>query len=146
MARILLEALAELAKGAGDGSRHSRYRIITTPPNKQTSPGRQVQHDWTLAQEAKKTIEHLFRAKSMSVEADLRHAKRVPHDRKLEITWNDGTRWRCQLDHGFGFLRVARAVPHPFEASPQRQAKALAAARFDVEAKGPGLTYVFGLE
>ncbi len=146
VARILLEALAELAKGAGDGSRHSRYRIITTPPNKQTSPGRQVQHDWTLAQEAKKTIEHLFRAKSMSVEADLRHAKRVPHDRKLEITWNDGTRWRCQLDHGFGFLRVARAVPHPFEASPQRQAKALAAARFDVEAKGPGLTYVFGLE
>ena len=146
VARILLEVFAELARAAGDGLHDARFRILTTPPNERASPGRQVQDDWTLAQDAKKTIEHLFHTASISASVVLRNAKRTPHERKLEITWDDGTRWHCHLDHGFGFVRTARTVSHSFSDSPQRQAKALAAATFDVDATGPGRAYVFGLE
>lgn len=146
VARVVLEVLIELAKAAGDGSRDTHYRILTTPPNKRARQGRHIGDDWTLTQEARPTIEHLFGTASIPLDITFRGTKRVPHARELEITWEDDTRWRCHLDHGFGFVQPSRLVLHPFDASPQRQAKALATATFDLDPTGPGRTYVFGLE
>ncbi len=146
VARILLEVVTELATTAGDGARDARFRVLTTTPAKRASQRQWIQDDWTLTREAKAAIEHLFGTTPLPLEIVFRSSKRVPHERKFEITWDDETRWRCHLDHGFGFLRPARDVPHAFDASPQRQAKALASARFDLDTTGPGRAYVFGLD
>ena len=145
VARILLEIFTELQK-AGGISPATNLRILSTPPAKRPAFGQDIRDDWTLAQHQKGAIEHLFATTSLSVAVTTRRPQRVAHERKLEIKWNDGSRWRCHLDHGFGFLRPAQAVPHPFQNPIPRQAKALANATFDLLATAPGHAYVFGLE
>ena len=145
VARILLEIFTELHK-AGGVSPDSNLQILSTHPAKRASYGQDIRDDWTLAQHQKGTIERLFETASLSVAVTLRRPQRVGHARRLQVTWDDDTRWRCHFDHGFGFLRPAQSVPHPFQDPLPRQAKALANAAFDLFATAPGHAYVFGLE
>ena len=144
-ARLVSEMFAGLVAITGDATSEARLRIVTTPQDRQKRSGRVVWDDWMSGQEAKKVIERLFAAKSMSVGVTLLDVKRAPHARECRIVWEGGGVWRCHLDHGFGFLRAAKPVPHSFAASAERQGNALATVEFDVEVKVPGVAYVFGV-
>ena len=146
VARLVSELFAGLVAIAGDATSGARLRIVTTPQDKQKWHGRMVRDDWTSGQEAKKVIECLFAAKSMSVDVTLLDVKRAPHARECRIVWEGGEVWRCNLDHGFGFLRAARPMPHSFAASAERQGNALAAVDFNLEVHMPGVAYVSGVE
>ena len=146
VARLVSEIFSELIAMAGGVMSGAQLRIVTTPPDKPGRRRRWVQDDWATGQEAKKAIERLFSAKSMSIDLTLRDIKQAPHERECRITWESGGTWRCHLDHGFGFLRTVDQVPHPFSASTERQGTALAKVELDIAVKRPGVVYVFGVE
>ena len=146
VARLVLEMFDELVSIAGGAMAETRLRIVTTPPDRPARSRRWVQDDWATGQEAKKAIERLFSTKSMSIDIALRDIKQTPHERECRVAWDDGGTWRCHLDHGFGFVRAAQQVPHPFSASTERQGTALAKVEFEIRVMRPGVVYVFGVE
>ena len=146
VARLVSEMFDELVSIAGGATPGPRLRIVTTPPDRPARSRRWVQDDWATGQEAKQAIERLFSSKSMSIDITLRDIRRAPHERECRVVLDDGGMWRCHLDHGFGFLRAAKQVPHPFSASTERQGAALANVEFDIGVKRPGVVYVFGVE
>lgn len=145
-ARLVCEVFATLDDMVPESMEASRFRVVTATPGKSTRRGWLVGHDWTSRREIKKAIEAVFRAKSMVVEVTVRDVKHVRHERTCEIVWVDQRRWRCHLEHGFGFMRTVDGVRHQFDASPERQGTAVANAGFDVESKEPGIVYVRGVE
>ena len=146
VARLVSEIFGELIAMADGAMSGARLRIVTTAPRRSGRSRRWVEDDWATGQEAKKTIERLFSAKSMSIDLTLRDIKRAPHVRECRVVWESGSVWRCRLDYGFGFLRPAEQVPHPFSASTERQGTALAKVELDIAVKEPGVVYVFGVE
>ena len=146
VARLVSEVFGKLVALTGGGRSGTRLRIVTTPPDRPARNRRWVQDDWATGQEAKRTIEQLFAAKSMLVDVTLRGIKRAPHARECRIVWEDGARWRCHLDHGLGFVRTDEQVPHSFTASTGKQGTTLARVEFDIAAKRSGLAYVYGVE
>ena len=146
VARLVSEIFGKLVAMADGAMSGARLRIVTTAPRRSGRSRRWVEDDWTTGQEAKKTIERLFSARSMSIHLALRDIKRAPHVRECRVVWESGSVWRCRLDHGFGFLRTAEQVPHPFSASTDRQGTALAKVELDIAVKEPGIVYVFGVE
>ena len=143
VARLLLEVLAQLVQISGDATRDTRFRVVTAHPAKPRSRPQYVHDDWATPREAKNTIARLFAARSLEVEISHRKQKQVPHERIFRITWEDGLRWECHLDHGFGFMKTAGPrVTHDFDASAERQARMLEAADFDVIPNGRGIAYV----
>ena len=146
VALLVSEVFAELSRAGGEAADATRFRVVTTPPPKSTRAGWLVVDDWSTRQELKRTLEAVLGAKSMRVEVTLRDVKHMPHERTLRIVWTDQRTWRCHLDQGFGFMRTVNTVRHQFDASPQRQATALAAEDFDVQPKGQGIVYVSGVD
>ena len=146
VARLAFEMFDELVSIAGGAMAETLLRIVTTPPDRPARSRRWVQDDWATGQEAKKAIERLFSTKSMSIDIALRDIKQTPHERECRVVWDDGGTWRCHLDHGFGFVRAAQQVTHPFSASTERQGTALAKVEFEIGVKRPGVVYVFGVE
>ena len=104
VARLVSEILDELITMADGAMSGARLRIVTTAPRRSGRSSRWVEDDWATGQEAKKTIERLFSAKSMSIDLTLRDIKRAPHVRECRVVWESGSVWRCRLDHGFGFV------------------------------------------
>ena len=146
IARLVCEVFEELNEMVPEATAGPRFRVVTSAPAKSSRPGWLVGHDWTSRGEIKKAIEAVFAAKSMGVEVTVRDVKQVPHERTCRIVWRDQRRWRCHLEHGFGFVGTVGSVRHPFEAPPESQGTAVANAAFDVESKGPGIVYVRGVE
>ena len=146
VARLVSEIFGELIAMADGAMSGARLRIVTTAPRRSGRSRRWVEDDWATGQEAKKTIERLCSAKSMSIHLALRDIKRAPHVRECRVVWESGSVWRCRLDHGFGFVQAAEQVPHPFSASTERQGTALAKVELDIAVKEPGIVYVFGVE
>ena len=104
VARLVSEIFGELIAMADGAMSGARLRIVTTAPRRSGRSSRWVEDDWATGQEAKKTIERLFSAKSMSIDLTLRDIKRAPHVRECRVVWESGSVWRCRLDHGFGFV------------------------------------------
>ena len=146
IARLVCEVFEELNEMVPEATPGPQYRVVTSPPAKSTRAGWLLGHDWTSRREIKKAIGAVFATKSMGVEVTVRDVKHVPHERTLRIVWTDQRRWRCHLEHGFGFLRTVGSVPHQLDGPPERQGTALANAEFDVEPRGPGIVYVRGVE
>ena len=147
VARLLLEVLAHLVQIGGDATRDTQFRIVTVRSANAKSRLQYVQDDWAKPHEAKSTIACLFAYRSIEVEISHRKRKQVPHERVFRIAWEDGLRWECHLDHGFGFMKTAAPrVTHGFDASPERQAKLLATADFNLIPNGRGIAYVSGIE
>ncbi|MYI46653.1 MAG: DEAD/DEAH box helicase [Gemmatimonadetes bacterium] len=147
VARLLLEVLAQLVQIGGDATRDTRFRVVTVHPANLKYRPQFVQDDWAKPLEAKNAITRLFATRSMEVEISHRKPRHVPHERILQITWEDGRSWDCHLDHGFGFMTTAaRRVTHDFDASAERQAKLLATADFNLIPNGRGIAHVSGIE
>ena len=146
VARLLLEVLAHLVSIGGNAFLGTRFQIVTTPPTKSRFAPRWVHDNWKTAREAEAAIVRLFASRPIEVQVIHSKAKRFPHERTLQITWEDGRSWRCHLDHGFGFMRTTRQVAHDFHASADLQGTALAKAKFELTSAGRGIAYVSGIE
>ncbi len=145
-ARLVAEMFAGIVALGGQAVGEATFRLLTTPPMQISRTSRLVQDNWATGQDAKRVIERLFPAKEISVKVTLGNRNRVKHERECRVVWEDGARWRYRLDQGFGFMRAVGHVRHHFGLSVEKQAKALAAAEFDVEPRDPGYLYVYGLE
>lgn len=145
-ARAVAEMLDGLRKIAPEATANAAFRLLTTGPTERRRSAHWLNDNWPDAREMKDALEATFEAKALGVAVTLGDYQRVRHPREFSIAWEDGRRWRYRLDQGFGFVHAVGSHTHPFRESAEAQGKALASAKFEVEAKDPGYAYVYPVE
>jgi len=66
----------------------------------------------------------------------------MPHERSLEVLWENGEKLVATLDQGFGAWRAAGRPRHDFVADAVAQAGALTQLGFDIRLDGAGTAII----
>ena len=130
----LFEGLSGFTGGLSFDTQISIYttkleRIITDQP-------RRIYHDWRDSEDRREVVNAYFRKKFTNFNWDDEYAtSETPHERKLELIWDDGTHINITLDQGFGYWRIINGVKteFPFEYDVVQQVNWLSKANFMVE-------------
>jgi DEAD/DEAH box helicase domain-containing protein len=150
VARILYEALRELASTRGGIGSETRIHISTVGAQNTRQPTAPW-HDWDSAHDQQTVLEQLFAALAPTT-VSLGDRRTSRHDRELVLHWQD-TKLRIALDWGFGFLSLEQP-PHdrrrgfPFGQSARIQVERIRKLEGKVfnASRTPAVVYVSGLQ
>jgi len=145
----LLAGVVRALEHSGVRLRGTIVKVLTTPPTGRRRRGRQqwIWEDWAAEEVADGVILQVLKDdEDATAEVSMKDRSRVPHARELKIEWADGKQWRLRLDQGLGFLDVRERERHPFEESPEIQARHLMDVDFSVERRNPTYVYAYPVE
>ena len=136
---VLLRSLFEGLSGFSGGlSVDTRLSIFTTQLERiGTDQPRRIYHDWRDGEDRREVVNSWFNDKFASFNWDDKHATpETPHERKLELIWDDGAKIKITLDQGLGYWRIINGIKteFPFEYDVNKQVNWLSKANFVVEA------------
>ena len=135
---ILLHSLIEGLSGFTGGlSIDTQISIYTTKLERiSTDQPRRIYHDWRDGEDRREVVNSYFGKKFTNFNWDDEYAtSETPHERKLELIWDDGTHINITLDQGLGYWRIINGVKteFPFDYDVVQQVNWLIKTNFMVE-------------
>ena len=94
-------------------------------------------HDWSSPKDRTETAKSWFSLTFSDFSWDDSYSNiELPHERKLQLNWADGTQTKIVLDQGVGYWRLIQGVraEFPFESEPAKQVNFLEKVNVMVEA------------
>jgi hypothetical protein len=91
-----------------------------------------LSQDWESLQHRDYVLRRLIERIGFASRLETRVLHELPHDRTLQIQWQDGGSIVLHLDQGLGFWTTRQRIPFAFTAKPEQQDGELAKASFDV--------------
>ncbi len=136
---VLLHSVFDGLSGFSGGlSVNTQLSIFTTQLERiGTDQPRRIYHDWRDGEDRREVVNTWFKDKFANFNWDDKHATpETPHERKLELIWDDGTKIKITLDQGLGYWRIIKGIKteFPFEYDVNKQVNCLSKANFMVEA------------
>lgn len=130
----LLKQLISFSDGLSESTRISieTAQLIRT---KEEIP-RLFYHDWRESEDRREVVNAWFSTGFHSFIWNEYPLHDLPHERKLELTWADGSQFKIMLDQGVGYWRIVRGVraEFPFEGEIKQQINKLSNTNLMIEA------------
>ena len=121
---LMMQTVAVLRDGLAPKGFDTKLTIVTEPLrfDRNDRQARMIWDNWPDEDDRANTIAALAERFRFACDYDDESA---PHNRKLTLTYDDGTSAMVLLDQGFGAWRARNSPRHDFRAGPLAQAKAL---------------------
>lgn len=121
---LMMQTLGALRDTLAPKSGQCKLSIVTEPLrfDRNEPPARMVWNNWPDEDDRADTVAALAECFRFDCDYDDDSA---PHNRKLTLSFTDGTSAVVLLDQGFGVWRARSSQRHDFRAGPRAQAKAL---------------------
>jgi DEAD/DEAH box helicase domain-containing protein len=132
--RSLIGALSEFSSGL---TSQTRLSVQTTQLNRiGTDQPRRIYHDWRDSEDRREVVNAWFGSKFANLDWQEHEIADLPHERRLELIWEDGTKCSIILDQGVGYWRLVHGVrsEFPFESDTKQQVNWLDRANVVIEA------------
>lgn len=131
--RSLIGALSAFSSGL---SSQTRLSVQTTQLDRiGTDQPRRIYHDWRDGEDRREVINTCFGNEFAHFDWQEYATADLPHERRLELIWEDGTKCKLILDQGVGYWRLVHGIraEFPFESDIKLQVNWLDKANVVIE-------------
>ncbi len=121
---LLRSFIASLSEFPGGTSFQTRLLVQTTQLDRISSEQpRWIYHDWRDGEDRREVAQSFLGNQFSKFDWEEFVTANLPHERKLELIWEDGTYCKLVLDQGVGYWRIVHGIrsEFPFESEVTQQ-------------------------
>ena len=139
---ITVRLLREVIGAAPGRGQIAAVVVESAPPVRPEADASAVWSNWPRAETRDAVLQAMLKNHAQRVSVTTMARRDMPHERSLEVLWENGEKLVATLDQGFGAWRAAGRPRHDFVADAVAQAGALTQLGFDIRLDGAGTAII----